>query len=113
MNKYFWYGITLMFLGQGLIWFQSYGQFIWPFFKRNPLIISLIGIPASYIFIYASKYLYFAFDGLIWPGRLMGFAAGILVFAALTYHIMHEPVSSKTILSLFLAILIVIIQIFL
>ncbi len=112
MNKYFWYGVILMFLGQGIIWFQSYGQFIWSFFKKNPLVISLIGIPAAYIFIYAAKYFYLAFDGLIWPGRLVGFAAGILVFAALTHHIMHEPISTKTILSLFFATIIVLVQIF-
>jgi hypothetical protein len=110
--KHIVFGILLMFLGQALIWFQSHGQFIWIFAKKNPLIISFIGVPVSYLMILATKEFYQGFDGNVWPGRLLGFACGILVFSALSYHIMGEGFSFKTILSLSLAISIVLIQIF-
>lgn len=32
----------LLFLGQTLIWVQTNGQFVWPWFKKNPFAVSLI-----------------------------------------------------------------------
>jgi len=110
--KHVIYGILLMILGQGIIWFQSHGQFIWEIAKKNPLLVSLMGVPVSYLLILATREFYLGFDGSIWPGRLLGFACGILVFSALSYHIMGEGFTFKTILSLSLAVSIVLIQIF-
>ena len=101
-----------MFLGQVLIWFQSHGQFIWEFAKKNPLIISLLGVPVSYLMITATKQFYEGFDQNIWPGRLLGFACGILVFSALSYHVMGEGFTFKTVLSISFALGIVLIQVF-
>jgi hypothetical protein len=53
-----------------------------------------------------------AFDGQVWPGRLIGFAVGAIVFALLSHFIMDEPFSTKTITCLFLAGGILGIQIF-
>ena len=101
-----------MLLGQAIIWFQGNGQFLWDVFKRNTFLISLFGVPVSYIMIIATKYFYMGFDGLIWPGRLIGFACGMLIFGFLTHHIMHEPITLKTLITIGLALGIVLIQIF-
>lgn len=107
------YAFALFLLGQGLIWIQTNGQFIWPWFKSNPLIISIIGgTVISYIFINATKFAVDYFDGLFWPGRFLGFASGILVFAILTWLFMGEGISLKTGVSLLLATALIAVQLF-
>lgn len=106
-------GFLLFFIGQGIIWIQTNSQFLWPWWKKNPLLISFtLGGVASYIFIKATYYTVTYFDGLLWPGRFIGFASGILVFTALTYHLMGEGINLKTAVSLLLAICLICIQLF-
>ena len=104
---------TFLFLtGQVLIWFQTNGQFLWPWFKRNPLIISAIGgTVISYAFIIATKYAVQYF-GVLWPGRFLGFSMGVSSFAILTWIFMGEGITYKTAVSLILAIVIICIQLF-
>jgi hypothetical protein len=103
----------LFFIGQGIIWIQSNGQFLWPWWKNNPLLVSFtLGGIASYIFIKATYYTYSYFGGLLWPGRFIGFGTGILVFAILTYFLMNEGMTAKTVVSLCLATALIAVQIF-
>ena len=37
------YGLALFTIAQIIIWIQTNGQFVWPWFKRNPILISLFG----------------------------------------------------------------------
>lgn len=97
---------------QLLVWFQLNGQFFNDWFKKNPMLLSVLGIPVSYIYILATNYGYKAFDGLLWPQRFIGFSVGIVIFAFLTNNIMNEPMTTKTYLSLSLSLLIIVIQIF-
>ena len=91
---------------------QTQGQFFFTWAKEHPLIMSITGIPISILLIYFTKYCSMAFDGQVWPGRLIGFAVGAIVFALLSHFIMDEPFSAKTITCLFLAGGILGIQIF-
>jgi hypothetical protein len=59
-----------------------------------------------------STYCRDAFDGQIWPGRLIGFAVGAMVFAIMSVIIFGEAISLKTGVSLLLAIGILCIQLF-
>jgi hypothetical protein len=105
-------GLLLFTIGQSLIWFQTNGQFVWPWFKRNPLIISLIaGTGISYMFIKATAYVAEYFDGQLWPGRFIAQASGIVIFATLTFILLNEGLTTKTFVSLLLAIAIILIQI--
>lgn len=107
------YGVILFAMGQAMIWFQTNGQFVWPWFKKNPLILSLLGgTVISYMFIKATAFIASYYDGLIWPGRFIGFSVGILSFAFLTHHIMGESITPKTAVSLILAIALISVQIF-
>ena len=99
-------------LGSVLIWVQTNGQFIWSWFKDHPFILSLFGIPISLGYIWATKFAFAAFDGTLWPGRLIGFAMGIISFTILTNYYMGEGISTKVIVSLILAITLVLIQVF-
>ena len=103
----------LYYLGAHLLtWFQLNGQFIWSWFKDHPFILSLFGIPISLGYIWATKFAFTAFDGTLWPGRLIGFAMGIMSFAMLTNYFMGEGISTKVIVSLILAVTLVLIQVF-
>ena len=104
--------ILLFFAGQTLIWVQTNGQFLWKWFDKNPLFLSIVfGTIISYMFIYATKHVVGYFDGSLWPGRFIGFATGIMSFAVLTSFYMNEGINAKTAISLVLASALVAIQI--
>lgn len=103
----------LFFLAQTLIWIQTNGQFLWVWFKKNPLILSMtLGTAISYLLIYATKYVVEYYDGLLWPGRFIGFGSGIIVFAFLTWYLLGEAITIKTLVSLGLATTLIAIQLF-
>ena len=107
------YGALLFTLAQAIIWIQTNGQFVWPWFKRNPFLISLLGgTIISYIFIKGTALVAEHFDGLLWPGRFIGQATGIVVFALMTFALLNEGVNTKTLISLILAIILIVVQLF-
>jgi len=104
--------VCLFTLGQILIWYQSNGQFKWEWFAKHPFLVACIfAVPISYSFIIASKLIVEYFGGLLWPGRFIGFATGMMSFAILTSIYMNEGISAKTAISLVLATALVAIQI--
>ena len=106
-------GLFLFSLAQAMIWIQTNGQFVWPWFKRNPLILSLIGgTMISYIFIKGTAMVAEHFDGQLWPGRFIGQASGIVIFAAMTFIFLNEGINTKTSISLVLALILLGVQIF-
>lgn len=111
MNKNILLSMALFMIGQILIWYQSNGQFISNWFKNNTLLVSLFGVPISYLFIHATRMSYEGF-GATWPGRMLGFATGVFVFTILAYYYMGENINLKTSLSLLLATGIICIQVF-
>ena len=112
MNKSIFIAFILFFVAQTMIWYQTNSQFLSNWAKERPLLIACMGIPISYILIYATKYVVAGFDGLLWPGRLIGFAMGIISFTILTNYYMGEGISTKVIVSLILAVALVCIQVF-
>ena len=108
----FTYGCLLFLIGQILVWYQINGQFLSEWSKKHPLIMSLFGFPISYVYIYATHHLVLAYDGQLWPQRLIGFAMGMVAFSFLTWFHLNEVLTVKTTLTLILALAIVLIQIF-
>jgi hypothetical protein len=109
----FIYGVVLFVIAQSLIWIQTNGQFVWPWFKRNPLVISAVGgTLISYMFIKATYMVAQYFDGLLWPGRFLTQAIGIVTFSLLTFLFLNEGINTKTAISLFLAVVLIAVQIF-
>jgi hypothetical protein len=106
------FATILMLLGQTILWFQSNAQFFNIWAKNHPLTLSVVlGVPASYLFIKATELCAIWFDGATWPGRLLGFGLGSIMFAILSYSILHESITLKTVISLVLAVMIVLVQI--
>jgi len=104
-------GALLFLLGQTLVWYQINGQFISTWMKEHPIAVSFLGVPISYVYIYATQYLVEAFDGELWPQRLIGFAMGMVAFAILTFIHLNQAITLKTAVTLALATAIVVIQI--
>lgn len=99
-------------IAQALIWYQTNAQFFNSWAKERPILMAVMGIPISYILINASKYIVAGFEGLLWPGRLIGFATGMIIMTILTYIHLGEGVSLKTGVTLLLAFIIVMIQLY-
>jgi len=105
-------GLSLFFITHIIIWLQVNGQFIWPWAKDHPWIMATLGLPISYILIVATKFIVAGFDGLLWPGRLVGFGSGMIVMAILTWYFLGEGLNTKTISSLLVATGLVCMQVF-
>jgi hypothetical protein len=103
--------ILVVFLAQISTWFQLNAQFINDRFKNNPWFL-LAGIPITWLYLKATYLGVEAFDGQMWPQRLISFSTGILIFTLMTYFIMGETITLKNIICLFLALSIILIQIF-
>jgi len=112
MNKDIVICLVLLWVSQLAVWFQLNGQFVWPWFKNNAFILCLFGIPISWFYIEATRLGFIAFDGVLWPGRLLGFAMGMLTFAVCANVFLGEGLTTKTITSLVLASALVCIQVF-
>ena len=95
-----------------MLFIQLQGQVAWKFSKDNPYIMMLIGLPVSLIFIKTTKIFNEHFDGQNWPGRLLGFGLGVIVFTVMSWFMFNEVPTSKTLICLGLALLIVLIQMY-
>ena len=95
MNRNIGIAFILFTIAQGLIWYQTNSQFFNSWVKERPLLMATMGVPISYILIYASRYVVEGFDGLLWPGRLIGFSTGMVIMAILTYIHLDEGITSK------------------
>ena len=104
-------GVGIFLFVHILTWFQLNGQFFSEWFKNNNFILALVGIPISLLYIYGTKYCYEGFDGLTWPGRFIGFACGMIIFAIFSSLILNEGLTAKIGISLLLAVILVCIQI--
>ena len=105
-------GILFGFMAQVGTFFQLQGQLKYQWFKDHYWLLVLMGIPISMLFMFSVKNMVIAFDGQMWPSRLIGFSIGATVFTWLSWLIFKEPLTLKTIICLTLAMGILIIQLF-
>ena len=96
---------------QILTFFQLQGQIKYEWFKNNTLVLACMGVPISLLFMYSVRNFVDAYDGQIWPSRLIGFGIGVIVFTAMSHYIFKEPLTPKTLTCLGLGVGIILIQI--
>ncbi len=107
------FAIGLYMIAQIIVWFVTNAQFINKWAADHPWFMALvISGPTTYLFILGTKYSAEYFDGLVWPGRFIGFGLGMVSFAILTSFILGESVSVKTGVSLLLAVALISVQVF-
>ena len=112
MNRNIGIAFILFTVAQAMIWYQTNSQFFNSWVKERPLLMATLGIPISYILIYASRYVVEGFNGVLWPGRLIGFSTGMLIMTILTYIHLGEGITVKTGVTLILAFIIVMVQLY-
>ena len=105
------YAFLLCIVAQVVTFIQLQGQSLWKFPKDNPYIIALLGFPISLLFMKYTRILNSHFEAN-WPGRIIGFGVGIIVFTFMSWLMFKETPTPKTLICLGLAILIVFIQMF-
>ena len=105
-------GIVCFAMAQTMAWFQLNGQFLWSWFKEHPFLLALLGIPISYLYMWATNFTVNGFNGTMWPARFMGFGIGILIYGLLVGIFFNEVFQVKTLISIILAISILVIQIY-
>ena len=103
--------ILIFFVNNILIWYQLNSQFVWEWAKgaKSMWMMALLGIPISLMFWYGTKIGYEGF-GTLWSVRFMGFATSMLTFPIMTWLYLGEVMTMKTILTLGLAIIIMLLQ---
>ena len=94
------------------IWFQTHAQFFNDWSKDNALLVAIPGFIISYWSIKGTENIAAAYDGAVWPARLIGFGVGIILFSILTWLILCEKIEIKSAVCVLLAFCILIIQLF-
>lgn len=105
-------GILWGIVGQILSFLQLQGSIKYGWFTKYPIILLLTSIPTTWVYINSVANLVSAFNGQLWPSRLIGFGIGIIIFVSLSIILFKEPVTLKTLVCLGLAATILGIQIF-
>ena len=111
MTKLYW-SIGAQLIAAILAFFQLQGHYVWPKMRFLSSMwwvygTSLIIAP---LFFYSTKWSYEHF-GAFWNMRLAGFGISTIIFGMLTWGLIGEIPTLKTIISLMLAMAIILIQI--
>ena len=103
-----WLAIGVSLIGHIVAWFHMQGQFKYEWAKSFWWIL-LGGIPISFCFYYGTRWFYEYFQSY-WYVRPIGFGMATIVFTFLTYFVLNEVPDTRTIISLILASIIILIQ---
>ena len=111
INKYILMTIGIFLLNNILIWYQLNSQLVWDWAKgtKSMWLMSLLGVPISLMFWYATKIGYEGF-GNLWAVRFVGFATSMLTFPIMTWLYLGEVITLRTLITILLAIIIMILQ---
>ena len=103
--------MMIFFMTNIIIWYQLNSQLVWEWAKTSKAMwfSALLGIPISLLFWWATRIGYEAF-GNLWSIRFMGFATSMLTFPVMTYFYLGEVMTLKTLITILLAIIILILQ---
>ena len=105
-------GVIYGFIAQVLTFLQLQGNIKYNWYEKHKILLLLVSIPISWLYIQSVRLFVTAFNGQIWPSRIVGFSIGIIVFGIMGYILFGETISLKTGICLFLALIILLIQIF-
>ena len=88
---------------QGAMKLGWYPKYFWP--------VLLMSVPLSWLYIKSVEHFVAAFNGQLWPSRLIGFGLGITIFSIMSHFMFKEPLSPKTLVCIGLGVTIILIQI--
>lgn len=102
----------LVFIGQVFVWFQLYGPLKIEILKGNKWFMYAMAIPITLLFVHGTRTGFEAFNGTMWPIRILTYSLGVVSFTFLTWNFNGEALNLKTAVCLVLSIAIILIQIF-
>ena len=110
------YGSVCIIFLHILVWFSANGQFIKDntFFSNHGLAFAMLAGPIIGVLGYfGSRMIYESMSGSVWQIRFFGFGLSYLVFPVLTWVILGESMlTAKTLICIFLSLLILAIQVY-
>jgi len=101
----FLYGLV----AQVMTFLQLQGSIKYGWYEKYPIIIILASIPSGWLFLKSVQHFVMAFDGEIWPSRLLGYGIGVIIFTLMSWQLFGEQLSTKTLVCLGLSVLIILI----
>lgn len=104
-------GVLWGIIGQVLSFIQLQGSIKWGWTNKYSLAIMFIGLPISWSFMKSVQHFILAFNGEIYPSRILGFAVGIVVFGIMGWVLFREGINPKTAVCLLLSLVIILIQV--
>ena len=105
-------GILFGILGQVGTFLQLQGSYKYGWYQKYYWWVILASVPLGWLYIKSVNYFIEAFDGQIWPSRLIGFGVGVIVFTLMSIYLFKEPLNAKNAICLGLGFIIVLIQLF-
>jgi hypothetical protein len=105
------YGILFGLIGQIGSFMQLQGGIKYGWYPKYLWLSMLVAIPLSWFYLKSVQHFVKAFEGEIWPSRLLGFSLGIITFTLMSGILFKEPFTAKTIVSVLLGFTIVAIQV--
>ena len=114
MNKFLsiFFVLSVYLFSQAFTFYQLQGHLWSKWIKEHPLLMTLMGVPVGYFVILASREMVSLYGGETWPNRIIGFSIGVIVFSVMAWFILKEPMTTKTLICLFLSFVILLIQLF-
>jgi hypothetical protein len=106
------HGILFGILGQIGSFLQFQCSFKYGWMDKFPWLILLLGMPITWLYVKSTHNLIAAFEGSMWPSRVIGFGIGVIVFMLMSTILFKESITPKTFICILLAIVIIMIQIF-
>ena len=105
-------GILYALVAQIGTFIQLQGNIKYNWYDKHPFLLLFASVPLGWLYIQSVKYLILAYNGQIWPSRLIGFGVGIIVFSVMSNLLFKEPFTLKTAISIMLACAIISVQLF-
>jgi len=109
--QHFVLGVLYGVIGQVLSFIQLQAGIKWGWTEKWGWGLMFLGLPISWSFMKSVQNFILAFDGEIYPSRIIGFAVGIVVFGIMGLVLFKEGISAKTGVCLLLSLVIILIQI--
>jgi len=103
-------GIFYYLVAQTLVWIQLYGPMKIDFMKDKQWLVYAMAIPITHVFVLATNYTVTYMEGMTWGSRFIQFGAGAVSFAFMAYYFNNEGLTLKTIISLSLVSILILIQ---
>ena len=107
MNK-LWMAMAVSMVGHIIAWFHMQGHFRYEWAK-SMWWVALGGVAISFCFYFGTRW-YYEYFGNYWYVRPVGFGMATIVFGLLTWLILNEVPDIRTVISMVLSVVIILIQ---